>query len=375
MITNRESDLTQKIKDIALKNWFEILLFTIYFIIILLFRLIISYGHALYYDGEKDLEFYFEMSMDFPSVFKKEFMAPFCYRILFPLIAYLSPLSPLSTFSLINFTSFFLMGILLYYTLRFHFSKVYSAAGLGFLCLFMISSTQFIMGPFYFGYIIDPLVYLFILCCFYAIVTSKKKMYALFLFFGVLTKESVLFTVPVFFLANIFREHDTLDFKQAFGSIYRNMKYILPTVFVIIALRLIIIPSPVQDHPWWYDYYQHNDYMSIGFIMVMIQKQLEEPLALIFGCTMFSWSVTFVFLFFNSKKNWSNWLKVYGVFMCCTYMQIIMGYHKPRLLLIAFYPMIVFSLLGFKGIIDYLTEQPKQGEVQFFKPLDIKLGE
>jgi hypothetical protein len=34
--------------------------------------------------------------------------------------------------------------------------------------------------------------------------------------------------------------------------------------------------------------------------------------------------------------------------------------------------MIAISILGYKQIIDYITEKPKQGEIQFFKPLEYK---
>jgi len=365
----QENLFIRNLRDKIYRNRFEIIIFTIYIIYISIFRIVISPDYVLYSEGEYDWEFYYKMSNDITLIFKREIVVPFCYRVFYPFVVYLLPFNPLFSFSVISFISFILMGIILYYTLRLHFSKAYSAGGLGFLCLFMISSMEFIIMPFYIGFMVDPLVHLFVICCFYAILTSKKRLYMIFLFLGVLTKESVVLTIPVFFLCNLYREQKTATFKQVLDSIYKNIKFVLPSIFFLLVLRLIVYPLPIQEHSLWYEYYMHDDYLSIGFFISVIQDHLEDPFEFILGCTFLSWSVTFLFLFFNSKKNWFNWFKIYGVFMFCVYLQILMSAHIPRVLLIAFYPMIAISILGYKQVIDYLMEKPKQGEIQFFKPL------
>ena len=366
----QEYQFIRNVKDRIYRNRFEIIIFTIYIIYISIFRIVISSDYVLFSEGEYDWEFYYKMSNDITLIFKREIVVPFCYRVFYPFMVYLLPFDPLFSFSLISYMSFILMGIMMYYTLRLHFSKTYSAGGLGFLCLFMISSTEFIFMPFYIGFMIDPLVYLFVICCFYAILTSKKSLYMIFLFLGVLTKESVVLTIPVFLLCNVYQEENTAQLRQILSSIYKNIKYVLPSICILLVLRLIVYPLPIQEHSLWYEYYMYDDYLSMGFFISVIQDHLEDPFEFILGCTVLSWSVTFLFSFFNSKKNWFNWLKVYGVFMCFVYLQILVSAHVPRALLIAFYPMIAISILGYKQIIDYITEKTKQGEIQFFKPLE-----
>jgi len=370
----QDNDYIRNLKERIYRNRFELLIFTGYLIYLTILRLIIPTDYVLYSEEEYDWEFYYLMSRDITIIFKKQVVKPFCYRIFYPFLVYLLPFTPLFSFSLISFMSYLIMGIILYYTLRLHLSKVYSAAGLGILCILMVTSQEFVVMPFYIGFTVDPLVYLLFICCFYSILTSNKKMYMIFLIFGILTKESVVLTIPVFFICTFYREQETITFKRFLITFYQNIKYIFPAIFILLLLRLIVIPLPIQDHPHWYEYYMYDDYLSIGFFIAVIQDHLDDPIYLILGCTYLSWSYFIFFLFFNSKKNWMNWFKIYGIFMSCVYLQILIGVHITRIILIGYYPMILFSTLGFKQVIDYIMDNPKQEEIQFFKPLDNKLG-
>ena len=370
----QENQFICKIKERIIRNRFEIIIFTLYLFYIIILRLVIPTEYILYSEEEYDWEFYYMMSRDITVIFKRQVVKPFCYRVFCPFLVYLLPFNPLFSFSLISFMSFLIMGIMLYYTLRLHLSKVYSAGGLAILCILMVSSHEFVRMPFYIGFTIDPLVFLFFICCFYAILTSNKKMYQIFLFFGVLTKESVILTIPVFIVCTFYREKEIVTFKRFFTTISNNIIYILPAIFILLIMRLLILPLPIYEHPHWYEFYNYDDYLSIGFFMAVIQEHLNDPLSFVLGCTLFSWSVFFFFIFFNSKKNWMNWFKIYGFFMLCVYLQIFVGAHIPRLILIGYYPMILFSILGYKRIVDHILGNLKQDEIQFFKPLDEKLG-
>ena len=369
---SKKNQFLSKFKEFAMRNLCEIITFTLYLIFLFILRYIVFLQppYVLYSEGEYDWEFYYRMSNDITLIFQREIIVPFCYRVLYPFIVYLLPFHPLFSFNVITFMAFLLMGIILYYTLRLHFSKTYSVIGLVFLSAFMCASSEFFMMPFHFGYAIDALANLFFICCFYAILTSKKKLYMILLFFGVLTKENVLLTVIVFFFVNYYEDHQTLKFKQFLTSIYKNVKYVLPSIFILIVLRLIIVPLPVLEHPTWSALWG-GDYLSLGFFIYHIQQHLLYPLSTIIALTYGAWSITFIFLFFNSKKNWMNWLKIYGVFVCVVYLQLLFGAHIVRTIIIAYYPMIVFSVFGFKHIIDhYYKKQLKQVDFDFFKPIE-----
>jgi len=370
----QENLFIRNLKEIVYRNRFEIFIFSLYLFYLIILRLVIPTEYILYSEEEYDWEFYYMMSRDITVIFKRQVVKPFCYRVFCPFLVYLLPFNPLFGFSLISLMSFLIIGIMLYYTLRLHLSKVYSAGGLAILCILMVSSHEFVRMPFYIGFMIDPLVFLFFICCFYAILTSNKKMYMIFLFFGVLTKESVVLTIPAFILCTFYREQEIITYKRFFITIYKNIKYIMPSIFILLIMRVVVLPLPINEHPHWYEFYNYDDYLSIGFFIAVIQEHLNDPLSLILGCTIFSWSIFFFFAFFNTKKNWMNWLKIYGFFMLCVYLQLFVGAHIPRLLLIGNYPVILFSILGYKRIIDHILGNPKQDEIQFFKPLDKKLG-
>ena len=297
----QENQFICNLKERIYRNRFEIIIFTLYLIYLTTFRLIVPADYILYSEEEYDWEFYYMMSKDITIVFQKQVVEPFCYRIFCPFLVYLLPFPPLFSFSLISFMSFLLMGIILYYTLRLHLTKVYSAGGLFMLCILMASSQEFVVMPFYIGFMVDPLNYLFFICCFYAILTSNKKMYMIFLFFGILTKESIVLTIPVFFICTFYKEQDMITFKQFLISSYTTVKYIIHSLLILLLIRLIIIPSPIQDHPYWYQYYMYDDYLSLGFFRAVIQNYIEDPLYFILGCTFLSWNIFFFLIFFNSK--------------------------------------------------------------------------
>jgi len=51
-----------------------------------------------------------------------------------------------------------------------------------------------------------------------------------------------------------------------------------------------------------------------------------------------------------------KWIRIYGIFICCVYLQLILALtdFRARLLFIAYYPIIYLSMLGIKRIVDLL---------------------
>ena len=360
--------LLEKVKEILLSFKLEIVIFVSYFIFLLFMRIIIPISYVLWNLGyEIDNEFYYLMAQDITYIFKKKIMQPFCYRILLPFLVYLLPFNITFSFALIGFISYYLLGILLYFTLRIHFNEIYSILGLILFIVFIEFTFYFLFVEFGAVYLIDPLAFLFFICCFYAILKQKNKLYGIFLFFGVLTKESVLFTIPVFFLYNYYRKHDKFEIKNGIKSIIRNTNYILPAIFSFLLLRLVVNPLPVSEHYIWYLEYHQTEYMSFEYFLMMIQREItlfksEGFYFYTFG----TWSILPIFCLFNKVEDVWKWIKIYGIFMCCVYLQLIMAFGRARLLYIAYYPIIYLSVLGIKRIVDLLGNYIQKSNEQIY---------
>ena len=74
-----ENQLVKKIKEIFIRNRFEIIIFTLYIIYISIFRIVIKTDYIIYSEGEYDWEFYYKMSNDITLIFKREIVVLFCY--------------------------------------------------------------------------------------------------------------------------------------------------------------------------------------------------------------------------------------------------------------------------------------------------------
>ena len=65
-----------------------------------------------------------------------------------------------------------------------------------------------------------------------------------------------------------------------------------------------------------------------------------------------------------------EWIKVYGIFICCVYAQIILAWGRSRLILIAYYPVIFLSTMGIERVVNNFLKRPERSEFQFYKPLE-----
>ena len=138
---------------------------------------------------------YFKMSYNpFQST-----IAPFMYRIFTPFLVYLLPFNHLVGFTLVNLTALFLTAVLFYYYLKkLDFNNIYSSLGVLF---FLLAPT--VIYSMYDIALVDYLSFLFFLLAFYAILCKNDKLYFISLILGVLNKETILFTIPLFFLYKI----------------------------------------------------------------------------------------------------------------------------------------------------------------------------
>ncbi len=359
-----------KIKKKALNYKLEFIVFSVFLIYLIFVRIIIPIAIPLSYTWF-DWDFYLHMANDPSTIFRSEVIAPFCYRPLVPFLAWVIPLNLQLSFALINFIAIYLTGIVLYFTLRLYFDKKISIVGLIFFCLLNhmvpgIPSFQnyyFFYVYFYLNYMVDPLAYFFLMCCFYSILKSNNKLYCIFLTLGVLTKEIVIFTIPVYFIYLYINQEEGVKFKIRILEILKSSKYLIPSVGVFILLRLIIIPDSINNYPYWSSLYQGNEYFSIEMILIFINLRFEE-LSLGYGFIEYTigiWGIhTFLLFFFNKKKEFVNWVKLYVIFMILIYLQLFLGFARTRPVYYGFFPMIYLSISGLNRIYELVIERIKR---------------
>ncbi|MFX1344275.1 MAG: hypothetical protein ACFFBC_02095 [Promethearchaeota archaeon] len=353
-------------KEYFVKYRVEIIVFTIFLVYLLILRIFIPISNGrllpgLSYiplgEGFADWDYFVMMSRDIFSIFKGKIVEPFCYRPFIPLIAGLLPFNIEISYSLITFLSIYLTGIMLYFTLRLKFNKMLSLFGLVMFCLlcylpsnWIITDYSFFHVELFMIYLVDVESWLIIICCFYCILSSKKIGFAISLTLGVLIKEVVLFTIPVFLIYELLENDRNEGKRQKFYSFLRNIQYIVPGILTFLILHFIVIPQPTSEVPAWYLYYEKNDYGSIGMILAFIGKRIDQiindPLKL-FQWTIGIWGIPLVLLwFFNKKSDFVYWLKLYGIFIILVYLQLFWGMAEGKYIDLAFFPMISLGVSG-----------------------------
>lgn len=292
------------------------------------------------------------MAQDITVIFKSAILNPFCYRVLVPFLVYILPFDIDMSFIVLSFVSLYLTGIVLYYTLRIKFNRILSTYGLlAFITLDIIDIS------FDHYYLVDSVAYFFIILCFYAILKENKRLYLISLIFGVLTKETVLITIPVFLLYSIFYTEDDLKEikinKEVLNQVIKLSKYFGPSLIIFILLRIIIRPYPGGTY----------DNIFVLFIETAdyhLKRTIERPYSI--GSYILAWEfIPLFFCFFNKKRDFYKWLKIYGIFMFLVFFQLAIA-HSPtnRLLLVGFYPMIYLSVSGLKQLLSKESNEEKE---------------
>ncbi|MBN1800692.1 MAG: hypothetical protein JW891_04255 [Candidatus Lokiarchaeota archaeon] len=343
-------------------NKFEIVLFLAFLVYLVIARAIIPI-YKLHSTFLWDWDFYEMMAKDPSIIFRNEIIAPFCYRPLVPFLAWIIPFDSSTSFAIINFTSSYIAGILLFYTLKIEFDTLESSIGLFLFCSlnFPISicppciyEYKFIHLIFYLNYVVDGVGYLFVMCCFYCILKHHKFAYCLLLVFGVLAKEVVLFTIPIFIIYELLNDKAPKRTKKRLKVLVKPfcslLKYIIPSLLLFVMLRIAIRPASITQYVNWDLIYQGNPYGSWDLIKLFIDARLYQWNSgyNFYFYSLCLWGPFLLFLAcFNRLESFSRWVKYYGVFIACVYLQLLMAYNFCRILSIGFFPMIHLAISGF----------------------------
>jgi len=359
----------KKIKENILKYKIEIIIFAVFFLYLIVIRIITpiigSAGYLKIGEGDLDWDFYIRMSKDITSIFKREIIAPFCYRPLMPFLASLLPFSLQINYALLVFISIYLTGIILYFTLRINFNKIVSFIGLVIFCYlnYMIliyqhitpSDYGFFLIYFHEIYNVDSLSLFFIMLCFYCILAGKKKGYSIFLVLGILTKESAIFTIPVFLLYTFLMRDRFENKKIRLHKYFKNLLYIIPGILAYVLIRIIVQPDSLSNWPRWYVFYGNSEYFSFEMIIRFIKIRYEGFLHRdgLYYWTVGTWGISLIYLIsLNTGKKIFDWIKLYGIFMILTYSQMFLAIATTKFFYYGFFPMIFLALSGLNRIVE-----------------------
>lgn len=207
------------------KEYIETLIVpTFLFISYFLFRIFLVEKATFFALHASDAEIYFQMSHQ-PFQF---IHAPFSYRVFIPAIVYILPLDNLNGFRLVNLTSLYLLLLSLYEFIRgFDFSHKMSVVGVSLFA--PLYSTLYTIDNIV---LVDFPAYLFFVLSLIAIQRKKPNLFGIALLLGVITKEIVLFSVPILIASIVIFPNDfDNEFVKKIGI------YILCSIVVFFTVR------------------------------------------------------------------------------------------------------------------------------------------
>src|SRR5260370_21077946 len=157
-------------------------------------------------------------------------IAPFCWRLLAPLLVHLLPLQTPLGFLLVSFISMVGTATLVYYIAKqMAWCGPYPLLAL----LLFFGPTFFLRQPAYSFLNVDPLAYFLVTFAIWAVVSRRTFLFVVSLTLGVATKESALFAAPLFYSLNANRIIDIPWLRRAILAV-------TPAVAVLIAICLFI---------------------------------------------------------------------------------------------------------------------------------------
>ncbi|MHA1309640.1 MAG: hypothetical protein ACTSWR_05550 [Candidatus Helarchaeota archaeon] len=212
--------------------------------------------------------FYYKMMSETP--FNPSISAPYCYRILTPLIVFILPFDSGSSFLYINFIFFILTSIIFYKFLkRLNFNKFYSFNGEIIFTAGNVTSIYLIHN----FIMVDQLNQLIFLIGCYLLVfyNPDKRIYRdiliiVILAIGVLNKETILLIIPIYFV---------LESGNLFKKIFKTLLIATPSLGIFIVLRLFIPHTGSYEAIWLFYHLEnllstlYNIFLTFGLFWIM----------------------------------------------------------------------------------------------------------
>ncbi len=279
-------------------------------------------------------------------------VAPFCWRVGVPWLVKALPATPEIAFFTIAFVSLWLIGPGLYILMR----SLGHSVSLSFLSIPLFYSLWHAVGfNLYDFWLSDPAAFLLVVLIFIAAAERRAIAFATLLTFGILVKESVIFTVPLWY---------TLGARR---PVERNLAlqtalYTLPAMVALLVIRALIPPlngdvaylstlpeyvrgNPNIDHPYRY-------FATLQSVLVR-RAMRNTPVELLYRITLGAFGLPLLLTLF-AEREW--WLR-FAPFLALVLAQLLFAYDTERLVVLAFPAVIALELSGFKRLWSFAVSR------------------
>jgi len=252
--------------------------------------------------------------------------APFCWRILTPLIVHLLPVNYKLGFFAVSFLGLLATCLFLYvYQRRLGIGQMASLVGM-ILFVYLWPAVRYDL---YDPYLVDPLAMAFVAGAFYLLITGRDKVLALWLALGVANKEVVLFVLPAWFCLQIKQGAH----REPMALVWRTLKISAPALIVWGTLRLLIQP---------YNRYDYLEQMLIVIRGRYLAQGLRGLAREIYAYSFGTWGVLFALLVLRPRDKLhyllADWPSL--VYLLVVFSQMIFANNTHRLLIYGF-PVII----------------------------------
>jgi len=283
-------------------------------------------------------------------------IAPFCWRILNPLLAKWLPFDLQSNFLLITFTGIWITGVAVFFLAnRFTNSVAFGFVGM----LIYFSLGWAVKYGLYNFWLPDSFSMMLMIVAIYGILTKNDYLFMFFSLIGVGFKEGVIFVTPLYYTLNTDRFYN-------WRLIRKNVFLALPVVVFLIIIRILIPPlnddlkylstlpdtlKIVQEGVSTYNY---------GALVKMIGLQRLNTLTIksVYDYSIGTFGVWLVFLpLVCIRKNSQLFVRLLP-FLLLVYAQPLFAINTRRLLIIGFPALLLLALNGAKTVSERLQINP-----------------
>lgn len=261
--------------------------------------------------------------------------APFCWRILVPLLAGIMPFGLEYNFLILSFIGIAATGVTVYYLVKATgSSKMFAFIGL--LLFFSFGwAVEMVMYDFWLP---DAMSFLFITLGIYFAYTKNDMGFLLSLAVGVLVKESVIFVAPLYYTLNTKRIVNT-------KLMARTVMLTGLAIAILISLRFMI---PATND---YSYYSRFREVGLQRLNSISLSTLKDWSAGTYG------ELALLLPLFSLKKNVRHFLR-FTPFFLLIYSQLFFAVNTQRLLVIGFPAIILLSLNGLQYLQRAMNVHP-----------------
>ncbi|MBK9285078.1 MAG: hypothetical protein IPM51_12295 [Sphingobacteriaceae bacterium] len=292
---------------------------------------------------------YIKSAQDFPVLQPP----PFTWRLLEPFLVNILPFQQKTSFILINFFSLFFTTVLILKIIHF-ISKDLDYSYLGsLLFLSIVWAARFNIIEFWYP---ESLLYFFMLLSIFFIYKQKKILLSISFLLGVLTKETMLIILPLYYFINI---KEDLFKKINYRLLAENIIISLPAIITFSVLSFIISQTSFYSHSqeWFDKVFVHRLATLVG-IKSSLQHNLidNQPWVLTFAINWYrlvlgAFGGFFLIIFLRPKKfNEVFW--AYSPLILFSYLQLFIAYDIERLIVISFFPIILATVQVIKELVS-----------------------